>query len=408
MAAVLRKQHLVGPATAVAAMAMGLALPACGNDHSSADGPALGLLLSYSGQLAANSANSERAVLLAVEAANAAGGVAGRPVRVLARDTRSDPAKAIPAAENLLAAGAVMFIGPDTTDVAVQLRSLLDQQAMIMPSYTTAHHPFRKPNWWFAMGAGTARVACELAAQLAADGRKAPVVLADPSAYNNLVGWELVRRYGMTQLVLPDQSSSNSTVQPIAALPADAFVLLAQPPAASSLVYSMAALGALKKELGWYLSPTLHTPALLATIPKGALAGARGVAPGTVAGAKAFRAAFEARWQDQPLDDAYSFFDATAVALLAMERAHTREGQIPRGEALGRHVIAVTQPGTPVGWNEIARGLTMLRQGQEVEYLGLSGPLQFDQFGEAPEANTNWWTIENDEFKDIPFQSDCR
>ena len=71
-------------------------------------------------------------------------------------------------------------------------------------------------------------------------------------------------------------------------------------------------------------------------------------------------------------------------------------------------MIAVTQPGTPVGWNEIARGLTMLRQGQEVEYLGLSGPLQFDQFGEAPEANTNWWTIKNDQFEDIPFQSDCR
>ncbi len=48
------------------------------------------------------------------------------------------------------------------------------------------------------------------------------------------------------------------------------------------------------------------------------------------------------------------------------------------------------------------------RQGQEVEYLGLSGPLQFDQFGEAPEANTSWWTIENDQFVDIPAQSNCQ
>jgi ABC-type branched-subunit amino acid transport system substrate-binding protein len=382
--------------------------PACG-DTAPPDGVALGLLLSYSGQLAATSANSERAVLLALEAANAAGGVAGRPVRVLARDTRSESAKALPAAEELVAAGAAMFIGPDTTDVAVQLRSLLDQQVVIMPSYSTAHHPFRKPNWWFAMGAGTARVACELAAQLAADGRKAPVVLADSTSFNNLVGWELVRRHGMTQIVLPDQSSSSSTVQPIAAAQADAFVLLAQPPAASSLVYSMAALGALKKEVGWYLSPTLHTPALLATIPKGALAGARGVAPGKVAGAADFRSAFMARWQDQPLDDAYSFYDATAVAVLALERSHLRDGQIPRGEPLGRHVLAVTQAGSaPVRWNELGRGLELLRQGQEVEYLGLSGPLQFDQFGEAPEATTGWWAIVDDHFEDIPAQSDCR
>ena len=43
-----------------------------------------------------------------------------------------------------------------------------------------------------------------------------------------------------------------------------------------------------------------------------------------------------------------------------------------------------------------------------MEYLGLSGPLQFDQFGEAPEADTGWWTIENDHFVDIPAQSNCQ
>ena len=43
-----------------------------------------------------------------------------------------------------------------------------------------------------------------------------------------------------------------------------------------------------------------------------------------------------------------------------------------------------------------------------MEYLGLSGPLQFDQFGEAPEASTAWWTIVGDSFQDTPAQSDCR
>jgi hypothetical protein len=54
--------------------------------------------------------------------------------------------------------------------------------------------------------------------------------------------------------------------------------------------------GALGSPSQWYLSPTLHTPALLETIPKGVLAGAHGVASGTVAGASDFRARFEERW----------------------------------------------------------------------------------------------------------------
>jgi ABC-type branched-subunit amino acid transport system substrate-binding protein len=41
----------------------------------------IGLLLSYTGDPAANSINSERALRMAIEEANAAGGVAGRPVR---------------------------------------------------------------------------------------------------------------------------------------------------------------------------------------------------------------------------------------------------------------------------------------------------------------------------------------
>ena len=52
-------------------------------------------MLSYTGYLAANSINSERALLMAIEAANAAGGIDQRRVEVLARDTRSDPRKVI-------------------------------------------------------------------------------------------------------------------------------------------------------------------------------------------------------------------------------------------------------------------------------------------------------------------------
>ena len=47
---------------------------------------------------------------------------------------------------------------------------------MILPSFATASDSNLKPPTWFVMGAGPARVACELVAQLQADGRRKPLV----------------------------------------------------------------------------------------------------------------------------------------------------------------------------------------------------------------------------------------
>jgi ABC-type branched-subunit amino acid transport system substrate-binding protein len=401
-----RPFHLALALTA-AAVALAAA-PGC-QDAPPADVVPIGLLLSYSGALAANSVNSERAVLLAIEAANRAGGVAGRHLKVMARDTRSDASLVTAPARQLVDANVALVIGPDTTELAVQLKELLGNHTLIMPSFTTASN-FSKPYPWFVMGAPASRVACELAAQIRLAGRQHPLILVDPNGYNSLLGSELAFRYGIPQAFLPSSgSSSDTTVRPITALGADAYVLAALPPAAAALLYAMAVVGAIDDPGRWYLSPTLHTPALLQNIPQGLLAGAHGVATGTVAGAQDFRDEFRARWEDLPLDDAFPFYDAGAVATLALQRAMVQKGEIPAGVGLGEHIVAVTHAGgTPVRWNEIARGLDLLRQGQEVAYIGLSGPLEFDRVGQSRAANINWWTVGASGFEEVPRTSDCR
>jgi ABC-type branched-subunit amino acid transport system substrate-binding protein len=392
------------------ALAMSAALLA-GCDEPD-DGPAIrvGLLLSYSGHLAPSSTNSERGLRMAFDAANQAGGVGGRRLRLVTRDTRSEAATVGRPAAELVAAGVAMIVGPDLPELAVPLVPALREHTLILPSFATAHSPFRRPDGWFVMGAGTALIACELQAQLKADRRVRPLVLTDPTGYNSLVAWELTRTYGIPQLALSNiETPTTDTVRAIMDHQADAYVLMTSPPAAASLVYAMAALGKLEDPRRWYLSPTLHTPALLETIPKGVLAGARGVAPGTGAGATDFSVAFSARWHEAPLDDAYPFFDAGAVAALALQRAVTREPAVEPGPGLWNHVRAVTRAGgTQVRWHELKKGLELLRDPKnEVEYVGLSGPLQFDISGQTPTASTNWWTVDRDGFLDIPGESDC-
>jgi ABC-type branched-subunit amino acid transport system substrate-binding protein len=381
----------------------------CGD---TAPGPTIpiGLMLSYSGQLAANSINSERAFRMAIESVNAAGGIEGRQLRVMARDTRSDPLKVSLPARELLDAGVAVFVGPDTNELLNQLRAVLSDRVVVLPSFATASIDF-KPDSWFVMGASPARMACELVAQLRAHDRRNPLVIVNARGYNSQLGYELSVRHGMPKFVLPtEEASTTSTARPIAAVDADAYVLAALPTSASPLIEALAAIGELEEPERWYLSPTLHTPAFLDSIPRGALPGAQGVSSGTAAGAADFRSRFYARWQDAPLDDAYPFYDSAALISLALQRAVARGGTISQaGTDLAPHLRAVSSGGgVAVRWDELDQGLALLREGQEVSYAGLSGSTAFDALGQIATAATNWWTIDERGFADIPKQSECR
>ena len=148
----------------LAALASGVA-PGCDPQPPTVDEIPVGLLLSYTGYLAANSSNNERAVIMAVEAANQAGGLDGRPIRIMARDTRSDPRKAVAPTQELIAAKLPVVIGPDYGDVTAQLEAILENQTVMLPSFATFDYIQYKPESWFVMGPGPKRFACELVAR---------------------------------------------------------------------------------------------------------------------------------------------------------------------------------------------------------------------------------------------------
>ena len=392
--------------------ALALALHGC-DEPPAGEELGIGLLLSYSGHLAANSVNSERALLMAIEAANAAGGVGGRRVQVLARDTGTVPQLAGVAADELLAADVALIIGPDNTDLTAHLRVPLLDRTVILPSLNTTSDVLWKPPTWFVMGPSTARLACELMAQVRVGGGDKPVVFHNQDGQNNFLSWELGLTYGLTKVVLPSDSNlSKETLKRI--LPhitereSGAYILAASPASASALVYALATLDRLDPDR-WYLAPTLHTPAFLESIPKGTFNGAQGVTSGGALGPGEFRVRFASVWQDVPLDDAYAFYDAGAIAVLALQRAFTREGAIPTGTGLTSHIVALTNTGgTRILWNEIGRGLELLRNGEEIEYAGLTGRIEFDEAGHPKHASTKWWRIGDKGLYDIEAAlNDC-
>jgi ABC-type branched-subunit amino acid transport system substrate-binding protein len=400
---------VISPRSLLAAVVALAATPACVSQPPQ-DGAeiAVGVFLSYTGYLSAHSINSERALIMAVEAANAAGGVSGHRLRIVTRDAASDPRKATMLTRELVDAGVALVIGPDTTELAFAARASLVDRTVILPSFTTSDVLLKPPSW-FVVAPPIGRIACNLVSQLRADRRSSPLLILDASGYNSSLATALANNYGLPRYVLPtDTVPDLATVAPLVSSSADSFVLAAVPSSAIPLVFALLAHGALPYPTAWYLSPTLHSPVFLDVLPKGALAGAQGVSQGTTADGDDFRARFVARWDDRPLDDAYSFFDAGALAVLSLQRALARERSIPGGTGLSKHIIAVSHAGgVPVRWNELDRGIERLQNGEEITYQGLSGRLEFDTLGQSAGAAVSWWTIGPEGFTSREAPADC-
>ncbi|MEJ2289622.1 MAG: hypothetical protein P8Y02_13460, partial [Deinococcales bacterium] len=74
-------------------------------------------------------------------------------------------------------------------------------------------------------------------------------------------------------------------------------------------------------------------------------------------------------------------YDAMNVLALAMLRAQLKDGQVTRA-TVAQNIRAVADPGAgKVDVTDYASGKKALEAGQEINYQGLVGPVNFDQYG---------------------------
>jgi ABC-type branched-subunit amino acid transport system substrate-binding protein len=155
----------------------------------------------------------------------------------------------------------------------------------------------------------------------------------------------------------------------------DAIVLAAPADAAAEFVQSW---NAAQSATRFYFPPPLRSNLFIKNTPTNTLEGSQGVAPTVSADAPSYATSFSQRWGgDVPSSDASYARDALALFALAAQAASTQSGGTLSGPAIKDQVAAVSYtPGAEyIGWNELARGLTILRSGQPVNYRGVSGPV---------------------------------
>ena len=127
MKTITRRQFAAGAVTTAGAASLGLARPALAQSEPIK----IGWLAALTGPSSAPAVGFNRGVIFAAEAINAAGGVKGRKVEIVTRDTQGDPTKAVNATQEMISQAKVHAIwGPTNSGESLAVTPIMARAKM--------------------------------------------------------------------------------------------------------------------------------------------------------------------------------------------------------------------------------------------------------------------------------------
>jgi branched-chain amino acid transport system substrate-binding protein len=356
----------------------------------------IGLLQEATGPMSPSAPAMEKTAKLAIQAANDAAKQAGAPLAVqsIAADTQGDPQAALSAARSLIEKGATCLVGPSTTPESLAIANGLTIRRKVTLWPTASSTRMRTVD-----DAGTIfrtvppddrqAVAVAEAISLTLGGASGKTVsvayrnepYGEGLAKNFISVWE--SKGGKVQgpvVYDPNQATFDSEAQSIVANAPAAYFIVDYP---DSWVKMGAALlraeGYDSKKL--FVSDAMAFTEVPANIPTASLEGAKGTRAGTPTETPSYKA-FDALWQKAGGTEHYSLdanqFDATMMCVLAAAAAKSNDPAAMQAEF--RKVSG--PPGKQYDFLQLADALKALGAGEDIDYQGVSGPLDLDAKGD--------------------------
>jgi neutral amino acid transport system substrate-binding protein len=388
----------------------------------------IGALLPFTGKEAAIGRNLEQALLLAVDDVNRAGGVGGRTLRVISRDSNSGSRRGFDELLQLLYTDEVAYlIGPEENELVNAI--VPDVKGLdvlnILPGY--AAPPVQQTGSrgaWLRLAPSPAEVGCAMAKQAVRDGVKSMNALITLDDYNLTLATDFSSQFrtlkgeSLPSITVPaGESSYVRQIDQAFAYGAERTLLMAYPATASTITTEWTITG---RRGAWYLSPLLRAEAFVQNIPFGALNGTAGLSPSlslvsecTTAdaadqvscrddNANAFAQHFSNHWNgDRPLPAAHYYYDAAVLLALGLSRALADTDEMPSAVRLRNMIRDLgDKEDAPVYWGDLSGPLAEVAGGSAVYYVGAAAEYQFDRYGAAQHVIFDTWAIQNDGFKD--------
>jgi branched-chain amino acid transport system substrate-binding protein len=380
---------------------------------TSGDSIKIGLLLSFTGSLAASGRNSERALIWVAEQVNASGGVANRQVELITCDSNSSIERGLLCMDKFLSEGVIAIIGPEFEDLMEQMIPITNQHEVIQISSGATSPIFTAldtKGYWFRTFPSALSLGNVLASQIWGDGGRDVVILYVDDVFGRGLSDMVQREFkAMGGAVLsahaldPSERHFRATLSDVAAAAPDAVVLIAYPQMGAAVVNEAAAIGG---RWSWHLSHTLYSDVFARNVAPGITNRMVGVTPAVpMTDVGPFSTDFSGRWPGEaPLVTTYFVYDALAVLLLAIEDAaqSANTGQLPSAAEISSHLrsVSANSSGRKVAWYELAHGLELVREKSAINYRGVSGSVDFDTNGEVPPGLVQLWSVQNNRIEE--------
>lgn len=387
-----------------------------GGGASAAVNLKIGAVLPLTGDLGTYGPSNQNAAKLAVTEAQKALTAAGDTnftVSLETTDTQTQPQAAVSAARKAVSDGASCLVGAfasaDTIPIAQSVSSRQDVP-QISPASTSAQITTLKDNGYLFRTAPSDVLQGKALADVIAKTMGQNTVLS-LAARNDAYGQGFIDRVkqvwtsmggkvtpGSPVLYDPNAASYDSEAQQIVSGNPGAYVIIDFPQTYSKMGAALLRTGKFDASKLWTADGLSSSTIKSMGVPAKALEGARGTRPGTPQTGAAV-SAFDNLYQQSggPPRTTYEAqtFDATTLCFLAAVAADSSNGTKIRDE-----LQAVSgPPGTKYTFQDLGQAVKDLMAGKQIDYEGVSGPINFDQNGDPSAATYDVWQYQNGKLK---------
>jgi len=333
---------------------------------------------------------------LALREVNAAGGVAGRTVEMPGSAIGQDPLVAPAVVQQMIDDGVVAIVGPQTSAGTLLVADLVAAAGVpvVSPGATSPAVSGSAPplDYVFRVAPSDVFQARLLAARsLDAWGCTKTAIVTQTDIYGTKIADAVAAFYVArgTALVAredidPTLVDFHDALDRIEQAAPDCILLSVFEDAGARVIRQWNDVPARANTAQWGASEILHSENLPTLVGDSALIdGMRGtdVAPEpNTPEYDTFAERYMAHFGGSPSRSGNARrYDATALILLALARTNGA-----RGDALRDALYEVSRPpGTPIRPGELARGISILSNGGDVDFIGASGPVDFDENGDV-------------------------
>lgn len=342
----------------------------------------------------------------AQENINRAGGIGGRPVELVYRDTNTGDTVAM--AHELLADDTIrVVIGPPTSDdVFLLAPEFIKKEKLLISPFATSGdiiRAFGKKGYFWRTTQGDVAQVNVIITKIREKGVKRVALLAENSTYGKTFhDWTgfFATEYGLEPVSIREFEPATGVTDADIAAVLDAnpeYIIAACGPADAAAIKN--SIDRSEKPVRLFFTDAAASPVLITLLGEAA-DGIEGTSP-TADPTTGFTVAYREKFNESPADYAAPIYDALLLAAYTTARQDAMRFESP-ADAIRAVVYG---SGTQKGWDaqEVHETILTLRAGETPAISGASGPLDFDsEYGVDPLATYySHWVVEDGTFRTI-------